>query len=47
MQKPKYGKLPTMEVETTPWTEVHIDLIGPQTVNTNKMDSKVIPLNSP
>ena len=27
-----------------PWAEVHIDLIGPYTVKTQKLDSKGIPI---
>ena len=40
--KPKYSKLPTKEVNTTPWTEVCIDLIGPYTVKTRNVDSEGI-----
>ena len=42
--KPKYGKLPIKEVETIPWAEVHIDLIGPYTVKTQKLDTKGLPI---
>jgi hypothetical protein len=30
----KYGHLQTKEAESDPWTQVHIDLVGPWTVQT-------------
>ena len=42
--KPKYGKLPTKEVKMIPWVEAHINLIGPYTVKTTKLDSNGIPI---
>ena len=38
MKKSKYGKHPMKKVETTPWAEVHINLIGSYTVKTQKAD---------
>ena len=40
--KPRYGKLYVKVAEATPWTEVHVDIIGPYTINTHKLDAKDI-----
>ena len=42
--KPKYGKLPVKTAEVTPWAEVHVDLIGPYTVKTQRLDTKGVPI---
>ena len=44
MNKLKYGKIPTKEIEKTPCAEVRIDFIGPYMVNTREVDSIGIPI---
>jgi hypothetical protein len=31
---PQYGKLPIKEAEADPWTEVHVDMMGPLSMTT-------------
>ena len=36
--------MPVNVAEVTPWAEVHVDLIGPYTINTQKLDAKGVPI---
>ena len=42
--KSKYGKMLVKTAETTPWAEVNVDLIGPYTVKTQRLDAKGVPI---
>jgi hypothetical protein len=39
-QRKKYGHLPAKEAEADPWTQVHVDMMGPLTVRDSTGKSK-------